>query len=775
MNNYNFSTLNDVEFEEITKDLLNNEFKLGLKSFRAGRDKGIDLRKTSNTNKNEIVVQVKHYLNSTYANLKNILLKEELNKVKKLNPEKYIVVTSQKLSSSQRDEIKAIFSPYIKSDDDIFSQSDLNDLLFKHNSIEKKYYKLWLSSTNILNAIFNNAIESRTKYFLENLTKKMKYYVPTKKINEANEILKKEKILLITGQPGIGKTTLAEIIIFNRAKKGFKIHKVEDIEEAETIISDDPKEKQIFYFDDFLGANYAEIINSHKSETRLTYFVERIYNSPNKYLVLTTRTVVLNLATNTYEKINRSKINSNKFELKLQDYTRYEKALILYNHIFFNKISQNLFDIILKDKFYFKIIEHRNYTPRTIDFFTDMSKIGKLMPEQYKQFIVRNLENPEEIWSYSFQNQIQYFDRCFLWCLFTFGSSVSEHKLENSFNERLEFEKNQHNQIINTNQFINSKKILSNGFIYTSIYNFDNQVDIQHQFINPSLTDFLISYINNSISEKKSILSSIIYSEQFDKFNPKISKIKLEDELQLIIKKRIQKNLILDLEVENNNNITKKLNLLFDYCYNINIDDLLNQIIQKLNHLESWSYLTCKIFLEIFERIEYPKYPQLYEYCSKNFIQLIETILKNFDYDSYIDDIIEFFDKFEYDFEEYSNTEQGIIVLSQYVNNILTSSEDDKKSAIEDEVENIKEVNLIYKEMEEEKNNLTSQLNLTKTHFIKSFKVDVHSWEEQFAQNIFDRQMREAENQEYEEDNVATNSNYSKSYEDRKIENLFRK
>ncbi|WP_338240186.1 hypothetical protein [Persicobacter diffluens] len=94
----------------------------------------------------------------------------------------------------------------------------------------------------------------------------MKFYVATKQIKEANLILSKQKLLLITGQPGIGKTTLADMILFDRAKNGFKIYKVENIKEAEDVINIESEDKQLFYFDDFLGANYYEIISAQKQK-----------------------------------------------------------------------------------------------------------------------------------------------------------------------------------------------------------------------------------------------------------------------------------------------------------------------------------------------------------------------------------------------------------------------------------------------------------------------------------------------------------------------------
>jgi hypothetical protein len=65
MNNYNFGVLNDKEFENLCKDLLEVECNVSLQIFRSGRDKGIDIR-YSNSIENKIVVQVKHYWNSNF-------------------------------------------------------------------------------------------------------------------------------------------------------------------------------------------------------------------------------------------------------------------------------------------------------------------------------------------------------------------------------------------------------------------------------------------------------------------------------------------------------------------------------------------------------------------------------------------------------------------------------------------------------------------------------------------------------------------------------------
>ena len=74
INGKDTKTLNDKEFEELVKDLLQIELGVRLQSFKSGKDGGIDLR-YSTSKDNAIIVQVKHYLKSGYSQLKSSLKK----------------------------------------------------------------------------------------------------------------------------------------------------------------------------------------------------------------------------------------------------------------------------------------------------------------------------------------------------------------------------------------------------------------------------------------------------------------------------------------------------------------------------------------------------------------------------------------------------------------------------------------------------------------------------------------------------------------------------
>lgn len=57
---YDFSMPDDHDFELLARDMLNARFGMELQDFKAGRDRGIDLRYSTPANENAIVVQARH-------------------------------------------------------------------------------------------------------------------------------------------------------------------------------------------------------------------------------------------------------------------------------------------------------------------------------------------------------------------------------------------------------------------------------------------------------------------------------------------------------------------------------------------------------------------------------------------------------------------------------------------------------------------------------------------------------------------------------------------
>ena len=136
---YNFHNLCDFEFEMLCRDIMSRKLKKELRIFSKGRDGGIDL--IDNCESKNIIIQVKHYINSSFSDLKRRLNKE-LEKVKKLDPNQYYICCSKNLSPSNVEEIYEIFKDYMESDRNIITLNEINEFLEKKRKYRYSKKKL---------------------------------------------------------------------------------------------------------------------------------------------------------------------------------------------------------------------------------------------------------------------------------------------------------------------------------------------------------------------------------------------------------------------------------------------------------------------------------------------------------------------------------------------------------------------------------------------------------------------------------------------------------
>lgn len=524
MIDYDFSTLNDKEFEQLSIDLISKDKGKRFERFKTGKDGGIDGRFYYNDSFQEII-QCKHYIKTVFNGLITSLKKKndkginEIDKVNKLKPSKYIFVTSLALSAENKKRIKELFNPYIKNDSDIYGQEDLNQILGNYPDIEKKYYKLWLSSTVVLDRIINNAIESRSEFLLEDIKEKLKYYVLTENHQKAIEKLEESHIIIIAGEPGIGKTTLAEHLALLYIEKDFKFYNIENsINEAESIYKRD--EKQIFYFDDFLGANYLNAIED-KKDSHIVKFMDRIKKDQIKRFILTSRTNIFNQGLSLSDTFRSKNIENEEFIIKIKSLKDIDKARILYNHIRNSSLNEEFIDEIYIDKRYKQIINHKNFNPRLIEFITDIKKIqlGKIEAKNYWEYIVEKLNNPQDVWQKAFDKDSDEFNRIVVILTVFNGNKIEEDKLRDSYNRYIQFTGLSSSS--HTSKEFDSiiKEVVKYFLNRNQTYN--NK--IEYSLFNPSIADFILNRYKNDTKKLIDIFSSLKTIEALKEFRFKIN------------------------------------------------------------------------------------------------------------------------------------------------------------------------------------------------------------------------------------------------------------
>jgi hypothetical protein len=125
---YDFMTLGPEDFENLTCDLLSASWSSQLEIFKTGKDQGIDLRH-SRLIDGEVgaIVQCKRYDPNRYSGLLSAV-KGEVEKLARLNPTRYVLVTSVPLSVHQKNELLEYLSPWCRGSEGIFAAAELKSV-----------------------------------------------------------------------------------------------------------------------------------------------------------------------------------------------------------------------------------------------------------------------------------------------------------------------------------------------------------------------------------------------------------------------------------------------------------------------------------------------------------------------------------------------------------------------------------------------------------------------------------------------------------------------
>lgn len=378
--------------------------------FDRGPDGGIDLRYmgTDGNLKPSIIGQCKHYRADAFSNLLSNLKRKELPKVERLAPQRYIVMTSVRMTPDRKNKILAALHPWIRSPGDIMGVQDINGLLAKHTKVTERHIKLWLTSTEVLKAVLdrvlNNDINIRSQDAFDRIKSQLRLWVPNPSLYRSLEILETDHVCVISGSPGVGKTMLADILMTRYIARGFQQVVIsEDISEGDRAWR--AEVPQFFVFDDFLGqVTYGQLRLRKSEPSSLANFFERVRKSDNKRFVLTTREYILSEASQRYDRLSDAELADSKCTVSLEDYTRRIRARILYNHLFWSEIPRHLKSAFLPNKRYWKVINHKNYNPRVIDHAVNLRSAKTLSADEFYSRMLDTLDNPTEVWERIFEN-----------------------------------------------------------------------------------------------------------------------------------------------------------------------------------------------------------------------------------------------------------------------------------------------------------------------------------------------------------------------------------
>nr|WP_180217664.1 restriction endonuclease [Agrobacterium fabrum] len=482
---YDFKNLSDPDFEDLARDLLGRELGVRFEAFTQGKDSGLDGRHSSAIG--QIILQAKHYADSPSSALVRTM-KRERSAIDRLNAGRYILATTCRLTPTAKTKIASAIGPSLNTEDDIVGPDDLNGLLRRYPDVEKSHLKLWLSSSAVLQRILNAASHSYNAMALEEIADRVRIYAPNPSFDLARKMLDDHHLLIVAGPPGVGKTTLAEMVVYAHLAEDWELVAIRSLEDGLASINDG--RRQIFYFDDFLGRVALDKHALGKMDSDLARFIKRVKRSPHARFVLTTRAPIFEEAKRHSEYLADPQLDISKYLLDVGVYTRRIKARILYNHLVAAGTPQTHVDALIESKKLPKIIDHKNYNPRLVALMTEGSRISSYVPSDYPDRFVAALDNPKDLWDLPFRKHIPKTCQNLLMTLFfspEFGVSI-ENLREAYQSFHIEVCKH-YGCPLDPKDFEDALEILEGGFIKIR--------GSEVSFVNPSVKDYLSAYLED--------------------------------------------------------------------------------------------------------------------------------------------------------------------------------------------------------------------------------------------------------------------------------------
>ncbi|ANZ39426.1 hypothetical protein BBK82_28635 [Lentzea guizhouensis] len=481
MDSFDLRRLTDHDFELVCADLLSDVLGVPLEVFPAGRDGGVDLRHDS------LVVQCKHWAGSGRAALVKQLVRDELPKVRKLGVERYVVATSASLTVADKATLVAAFRPFLASGD-IFGAEQLVELLRSRPEVVRRHFRLWLSSTAVLQTLLSADIVRRSAWLADDLAEVAKTFVPHAGFESARETVEATRVCVITGIPGIGKTTIAKMLALWLADDGYEIVEVsEDAGEIARLW--DASARQVFVYDDFLGSTTLESFRKNEDH-RLLAAMRRIAATPGKALIMTTRGYILEQARQRHRVLGEADLDPLTSVVELSDLTPEIRAQILYNHVHASAMPVEEKRRFADPEVWRPIVRHRNFNPRLIERTLALAEPGEM---------IANLDNPRRIWETIFENELTDAAVHLMEIVFTLPWSVEHVQAAwTSYRQELSLPSD-------SRTFRQALRILDGTMVV---------VGIAVQSHNPSITDYLRYHLSSGRADLRALITSFTDEDQ---------------------------------------------------------------------------------------------------------------------------------------------------------------------------------------------------------------------------------------------------------------------
>ena len=411
-----WEALSDLDVETLVRDLFAAEWQTHVESFRRGPDRGIDLRAVGPCGPplnlqsgTQLIAQVKHYPNASAARLRSAFRKEA-SRIIRTSYARYVAVTTAKLSLKTKEEIAGLFDPLLYASD-VYGREDLEALLARHSEVEQRHIRLWLTETSMLRALLHGREIRFREHVLEDLVKTVPLLAPTRHLAAAAAVLREQGAVIISGPPGAGKTSTAKLLIAAMVQEGWDLVVAEDkLDDAEHLL--DETVNQVVYYDDFLGSSLHTLFLAGKNEDRrIVQLLERAASDPRLAVILTTREYILAAARKIHPRLAEARTNLTRLIIDATDLDAFERARILYAHIYHSSL-RGILDDAAEPDLWLSVLQHAMFSPRLIRMFIEAAArevhAGSPLPQVY-DFCAQldsAMSDPSALWQAIYEDHL---------------------------------------------------------------------------------------------------------------------------------------------------------------------------------------------------------------------------------------------------------------------------------------------------------------------------------------------------------------------------------
>jgi hypothetical protein len=502
-----FDVLTDIEFEDFVADLVSAVTGLAFVAGARGADGGIDGLNVSGDERH--VIQCKHFVRSPFSKLEKAAERE----AKRLAgfeqpPASYRFVTSMELSHTQKDKLFEILEPWVKTRENVWGGKELVAALDDHEGVAIHHAKLWFHGAAQLRRQLSAADYNRTSALLDQIAPRIPRFVETEAFADVRRRLEKNRVLLVDGPPGVGKTSLAQLLLLHGVEQGFQPFEIVRGQLRRMWDLLDVDQKQIFYFDDFLGRIAGR--ETRDEEEELVRFMKAVAADRRRRLVLTTRERILTDAQRESDTLYQEVEPGWIFFLGPQRYTRLERAHMLYNHLHFSpQVDERMKAWLVGTGRHLEVIDHERFSPRAIEWITGFA--GHLRNDdktRYPRFCVEAMgRTAEERWTKPF-SELGEDEKALLFSFVGLPQRVGEENLVAAFDEACTARELEAGQ----DAFRAAVSSLDGTFIEGS----ETIGRRWWSLLNPSLLDFLERQLLTSRLDSEGLLGAACFYDQVE-------------------------------------------------------------------------------------------------------------------------------------------------------------------------------------------------------------------------------------------------------------------